>query len=98
MAGPILTISGVPLPSQAIRPAGELSGGAFQQVLSGAIQQMESFGQEASSSVERFLSGEGEELHTTVMATTRAELAFEMFMQTRNKVVSAYQEIMKMQM
>lgn len=98
MAGPILPISGISLPAQAIRPAGEASGGAFQDVFAGAIQKVEAFGQEASGSVERFLSGEGEELHTTVLATTRAELAFEMFMQTRNKVVSAYQEIMKMQL
>jgi len=97
VAGPILPISGAPLP-QAIRPAGEASGGgAFQDVFAGAIQKVEAFGQEASGSVERFLSGEGEELHNTVLATTRAELAFEMFLQTRNKVVSAYQEIMKMQ-
>ena len=48
--------------------------------------------------MERFLSGEGEELHTAVLATNRAELAFDMFLQTRNKVVSAYQEIMQMQM
>jgi flagellar hook-basal body complex protein FliE len=47
--------------------------------------------------VERFLSGEGEDLHTTVLATTQAELSFNMFLQMRNKVVSAYQEIMRMQ-
>jgi flagellar hook-basal body complex protein FliE len=55
-------------------------------------------GQDASRSVENFLSGEGEDIHTTVLATQRAELAFEMFQQVRNKVVSAYQEIMRMQM
>ena len=31
------------------------------------------------------------------LATQRAEMAFEMFQQVRNKVVGAYQEIMKMQ-
>jgi flagellar hook-basal body complex protein FliE len=67
-------------------------------VLSTAIQTVESFGNNASASVERFLSGEGEELHTTVLATQKAELSFEMFLQVRNKVVSAYQEIMRMQM
>src|SRR5438105_4800458 len=72
-------------------------GGAFQDVLSSAIQTVESFGHNASASVERFLSGEGEELHTTVLATQQAELSFEMFMQARNKVVNAYQEIMRMQ-
>ena len=98
MTAPILPSSGVPLPD-AIRPAGQSGrGGAFQDVLASAIQSVESSGQNASASVERFLSGEGEELHTTIMATQRAELAFEMFLQVRNKVISAYQEIMRMQM
>jgi flagellar hook-basal body complex protein FliE len=98
MTGPILPISSL-APPDPIRPAGESAGGgAFQEALSTAIQNVESFGQNASASVERFLSGEGEELHTTIMATQRAELAFELFLQTRNKVVSAYQEIMRMQM
>ena len=32
-----------------------------------------------------------------VVATQKADLAFELFLQVRNKVVSAYQEIMRMQ-
>ncbi len=82
---------------EAIRPAGQASGGAFQDVFTAAIQNVESSSREANASVQRFLSGEGEELHTTILATQRAELSFEMFLQVRNKVVSAYQEIMRMQ-
>jgi flagellar hook-basal body complex protein FliE len=98
MTAPILPVSSVGIPE--IRPAAESNGGgsAFQDVFASAVQKVESMGQEATVSVERFLSGEGEELHTAVLATQRAELAFEMFLQTRNKVVSAYQEIMRMQM
>jgi len=59
---------------------------------------VEGAGQEAQASVERFLTGEGEDLHTAALAVTRAEMAFDMFLQTRNKVVSAYQEIMRMQL
>ncbi|HEY1496162.1 MAG TPA: flagellar hook-basal body complex protein FliE [Candidatus Solibacter sp.] len=98
MAAPILPVSGIALP-ELIRPAGQPpSGGAFQEVLSGAIQRVESFNQNASASVERFLSGENEEIHTTILATQQAELSMELFMQARNKVVSAYQEIMRMPM
>lgn len=97
MMAPILPISGIPLPDP-IRPAGASSGGAFKDVLSAAIQTVESSTNNAAASVERFLSGEGEELHTTVLATQKAELSFEMFLQMRNKVVSAYQEVMRMQM
>jgi flagellar hook-basal body complex protein FliE len=98
MAAPILPISGISLP-QSIGPAAKSSGGGgFQDVLASAIQQVESAGQAADTSVQRFLSGEGGELHTTILATQQAEMSFDLFMQARNKVVSAYQEIMKMQM
>jgi flagellar hook-basal body complex protein FliE len=98
MSAPILPISGAPLPNT-ISPAGQSQGGgAFQDVFASAIQSVEAFGQDATASAQRFLSGEGEELHTTIMAAQRAELSFDMFLQVRNKVVSAYQEIMRMQM
>jgi|ERR1051326_8857157 flagellar hook-basal body complex protein FliE len=98
MSVPILPVSGVSLP-ETIRPAGQATaGGGFQDVFASAIKNVEAHGQNASASVERFLSGEGEELHQTVLATQQAELAFELFLQARNKVVSAYQEIMRMQM
>src|SRR5215471_17143536 len=98
MAAPILPISGAAIPAE-IRPAVHpKSGGGFQDVFASAVQSVEAFGNNASASVERFLSGEGEELHQTVLATQQAQLAFELFLQARNKVVSAYQEIMRMQM
>jgi len=53
---------------------------------------------EANQSVQSFLSGEGEDLHSTILSVQRAGLEFDMLMQVRNKVVSAYQEVMRMQM
>jgi flagellar hook-basal body complex protein FliE len=99
MAAPILPVSSGAVPDSipSASPSSN-SGGGFQEVFTGAIQSVETLGQNASASVQRFLSGEGEELHSTILATQRADLAFEMFMQVRNKVVSAYQEIMRMQM
>jgi flagellar hook-basal body complex protein FliE len=70
----------------------------FQHVLSNAIQEVEGAKTSADQSVASFLSGEGQDLHSTILATQRADLEFQMFLQVRNKVVSAYQEIMKMQM
>jgi flagellar hook-basal body complex protein FliE len=99
MSLPIGSISGANI-ADAIAPiagVGGATGGAFQDVLKSAISKVESTGNDAKASVERFLGGEGEELHTTVLATQRAEMAFDMFQQVRNKVVGAYQEIMKMQ-
>ena|SRR5580698_4389474 len=96
---PILPVASAALPQITVpAAAGSSSGGAFQDVLTGAIQRVESLGTDASTSVQNFLSGEGGELHTAILASQRAELGFDMFLQVRNKVVGAYQEIMKMQM
>ena len=44
------------------------------------------------------MTGESQDLHTTVIAMQKADLSFQMMMQVRNKIVQAYQEIMRMQM
>ena len=74
------------------------NGGEFRNVLETAIDQVENARSNANQSVQSFLSGEGDDLHSTVLSVQRADLEFEMLMQVRNKVVSAYQEIMRMQM
>jgi len=76
----------------------QIGGPSFKDVLSSAIKEVEGARANANQSVERFLSGEGEDLHSTILASQRADLEFQMFLQVRNKVVSAYQEVMKMQM
>jgi flagellar hook-basal body complex protein FliE len=72
-------------------------GSEFQSVFSDALHKVESFQNNAQQSVDRFLNGEGEEIHKVALATQQADLSFQMFLQVRNKVVSAYQEIMRMQ-
>jgi flagellar hook-basal body complex protein FliE len=96
-----------PIQPSSIQPVGPIeiggpnraSGGSeFQNVLQGAIEQVESASSDAKQSVQNFLSGDGEDLHSTVLAVQRAGLEFDMLMQVRNKVISAYQEVMRMQM
>jgi flagellar hook-basal body complex protein FliE len=73
------------------------AGGAFQNMLSEAMGRVEQFQQNSQSSIDKFLSGEDEEVHKVALATQQTELAFDLFLQVRNKVISAYQEVMKMQ-
>ena len=99
MPAPIGPIQDIPIDPVAIRPADSPSRpGAFQEALETAIDRVESFRRLADGAVGRFVAGESEELHSTVLAAQRAELSFELFVQVRNKVVQAYQEIMRMQM
>jgi len=71
--------------------------GDFGNILKSAINEVENSHASADTSIRNFLSGENGEIHSTILATQKAELQFELFMQARNKAVSAYQEIMKMQ-
>ncbi len=71
--------------------------GAFRSLMEGAISGVESSRAEAVRAVESMLAGEGGELHAVLLATQRAEMSLELFLQVRNKVVEAYQEIMRMQ-
>jgi len=80
-------------------PAPSTGGGSdFRNMLDSAIGQVESARSNANQSVQSFLSGEGDDLHSTALAVQRANLEFDMLMAVRNKVVSAYQEVMRMQM
>jgi flagellar hook-basal body complex protein FliE len=88
-APPILTPSAPSLPST--------GGEAFSSVLADAVQKVEDYQKSATDSVNKFLSGEGEELHTVAIKAQQAEMSFDLFMQVRNKVVAAYQSVMGMQ-
>jgi flagellar hook-basal body complex protein FliE len=89
-----------PAPIPAPNPAGGSgqSSTGFSSVLADVIGQVEQFQQNADSSVGKFLSGEDEEVHKVALATEQASMSFDLFLQVRNKVVSAYQEVMRMQM
>ena len=87
----------IPFPEPAGAPGATGKGEGFRELIEGAIGKVEQTRGAAAQVVESFLAGEGGELHTALLATQRAELALDLFLETRNKVVQAYQEIMRMQ-
>lgn len=72
--------------------------GNFGKFISDALQSVESAQQTAHASVESFMRGETQEIHKVALDQQRAAISFEFLLQVRNKIVSAYQEVMKMQM
>ena len=93
----ILAIAPLPVPVIAPPLAPAPPTGDFSNVLAASIHRVEATRTAANQAVEKFLTGESEELHTAALATQRAEISMELFLQVRNKVVSAYQEVMRMQ-
>jgi flagellar hook-basal body complex protein FliE len=99
MSFPITSIpSPVAIPALTPLTGTAPSGGGFGSVLADAIGRVDQFQQKGQSSVGKFLSGEDEEVHKVALATQQAAMSFDLFLQVRNKVVSAYQEVMRMQM
>ena len=81
----------------AVTPA-KAAGPPFASMLSDAIGRVDQSNTATDSAIDRYMSGENDDIHSVVMATQRNELQFEMFLQMRSKVVQAYQEVMRMQM
>jgi flagellar hook-basal body complex protein FliE len=79
--------------------AGEAAASAdFGEMFEQAVERVERFQLDSRQKVDQFLRGEDQELHEIVLAGQRSEVAFEYFLQVRNKLVQAYQEVMRMQM
>jgi flagellar hook-basal body complex protein FliE len=81
----------------AVAGANSASGGGFAETLRGAMDEMGSLQGAAESKVADVLEGSGGDVHSALIAVERADLSFQLMMQVRNKIVSAYQEISRMQ-
>jgi flagellar hook-basal body complex protein FliE len=94
-ATPITPVT--PLAPEAARPA-SASGGDFSAVLRTAIENVQQSATRAGTMMESFLSGDTQDLHTVALAAQKAGLQLDMFLQVRNRLVQAYQEVMRMQL
>lgn len=97
-----MTTGGVPLPpgvgalsnSPASKAAGGTEGTAsFKDVLLDSIEQVNSMQQDANKAMEAFSTGGDVTPAEVLTAVQKADLAFRMMMQVRNKLVAAYQEV-----
>jgi flagellar hook-basal body complex protein FliE len=71
--------------------------GGFADTLRGAMAEMGDLSAQAESKVSGVLAGNGTDVHSALIAVEKADLSFQLMMQVRNKIVSAYQEISRMQ-
>jgi flagellar hook-basal body complex protein FliE len=69
----------------------------FGEFLKDSLGQVNSLQQDANIAMERLASGESQNLHETLLAVEKADIAFRTMNQIRTKVIDAYKEIMKMQ-
>jgi len=73
------------------------AGGGFSGVLSNALLQVNQLNGGAEQQIGSLLKGGNADMSTVMIAVEKADVAFQLMMQVRNKIVSAYQDIEKMQ-
>ena len=73
-------------------------GGGFRDVLKSAIQNVDSLQSGADAKISNLLQGApNTDVGNVMVSVEKADVAFQLMMQVRNKIVSAYQDIEKMQ-
>ncbi len=74
------------------------SGETFVATLKDALAKINEAQSQADVSVQSLLTGHSTNLHETMIALQKADVSFQLMLQVRNKIVGAYEEIMRMQL
>jgi len=70
---------------------------SFGELLLQSIDRVSRLQHEADGSIEKLAAGKQTDIHQTMIAVEKAEVSFELLMQIRNKVIAAYENIMRTQ-
>ena len=90
-------IKGLEELQKAIQPKPvRISGSAFADNLKEAINKVDNLQKETDITQAAYARGEDIDLHEVLIKVEEAELAFKTMMEVKNKLVEAYQEIMRM--
>lgn len=99
----MMKIMPVAIPVQTItaskpNPANKVTGdNNFSELFQKSIQSLNDSQLKADETVQKFLTGEVQDIHTVMIALGEARLAMQLAVEVRNKLVEAYQEIYRMQ-
>ncbi len=75
----------------------KVSGASFGDVLKESINKVTALEKDANTEIEKLAKMENKDIHNTMLAIEKADLSFQLMMQVRNKIITAYEEIMRMQ-
>ncbi|MGI6711717.1 MAG: flagellar hook-basal body complex protein FliE [Bacillota bacterium] len=70
---------------------------SFSEKLSNLLQNVEEAQESADELTAKLITGDVENVHQVMAAAEQAKLMLQLTVQVRNKIVDAYQEIMRMQ-
>ena len=94
---PLKKISVSPIPNVSNPKNRDIRQNGFQDTLKSLISQVDRQIKEANQKTADFAVGKKYDLHEIMIASEKANLSFKFLLQVRNKLLDAYQEIMRMQ-
>ena len=94
----IATVGALQQPGS-VQPSPELAGnsGSFATLLQQSLDRVNGLQQDADAAARAFALGQAPSVHDTMIALEKADLSLRLTTKVRNKVVEAYQDIMRMQ-
>ncbi len=75
----------------------DASASDFATTLKDAIRSVDTLQKDSDLKMQQLATGQSTNIHETMIATEKADIALRLMVQVRNKIIEAYQEIMKMQ-
>lgn len=81
-------------PAQAEPAAG--GGASFGDLLINKLQEVNQLNLEADQLVQQAVAGEDVNPHTTLIALQKADISFNLLMSVKERIVQAYQEVLRM--
>jgi flagellar hook-basal body complex protein FliE len=92
----INTVNGIT--SAQVNAASKTDGSVnFKDLLIDALNNVNTLEQESAKLTEDFIAGRTDDIHSVLIAGEKATISLQFVMEVRNKVLEAYQEIMRMQ-
>ncbi len=73
------------------------NGASFTDTLKEAIHTVDNLQKDADVKMQELVTGKSQNIHETMIAAEKADVALRLMIQVRNKIIDAYQEIMRMQ-
>ncbi len=68
----------------------------FKEILTRSVNEVNELAAESNRNVEQMLLGKID-IHQAMIVMEKAGISFRLFLQVRNKIITAYEEIMRMQ-
>ncbi len=75
----------------------ESDSGDFGATLKQAVNKVSELSDTSDQQISQLVQGDRQDIHNVMIAVEKADVAFQLMMQVRNKIVNAYEEVSKMQ-